>query len=102
MRIDPLDDLAVQLEHEPQHAVRGGVLGAEINRVIGDLRLGRAGAGDLLVMRQGGGDLGHIAPPVIPAKAGISSREVSAACAEIPAFAGMTSRAGITRKEVTS
>ena len=27
---------------------------------------------------------------VIPANAGISGQEVSAACAEIPAFAGMT------------
>jgi len=31
-----------------------------------------------------------MATSVIPADAGISGREVSAACAEIPAFAGMT------------
>ena len=37
MRVDPLDDLAVQLEDQPQNAVRGRVLGAEIDRVIGDV-----------------------------------------------------------------
>src|SRR6478752_6004334 len=31
MRIDAFDDLAVELEHEPQHAVRGGVLRPEID-----------------------------------------------------------------------
>ncbi len=43
MRIEPLDDLAVQLHHQPQHAVRGRVLGAEIDRVILDRDLARLG-----------------------------------------------------------
>ena len=34
MRIYALDDLAVQLHHEAQHAVRGRVLRAEIDRVV--------------------------------------------------------------------
>jgi hypothetical protein len=47
MRIDPLDDFAVQLHHEAQHAVRGRMLRAEIDRVIVDAgfgidRVGRA------------------------------------------------------------
>ena len=45
MRVDPLDDLAVQLHDQPQHAVRGRVLRAEIDRVIADRRVaGVAGA----------------------------------------------------------
>ena len=32
MRIDALDHFAVELQHEPQHAVRGGMLRAEIYR----------------------------------------------------------------------
>ena len=32
MRIDALDDLAVELQHEPQHAVRRRVLRPEIDR----------------------------------------------------------------------
>src|SRR5690348_3256298 len=31
MRIDPLDDLAVELEHEAQHAVRGRMLRPEVD-----------------------------------------------------------------------
>jgi hypothetical protein len=38
VRIGLLDDLAVELEHEPQHAVRGGMLRAEIQREVLDLR----------------------------------------------------------------
>jgi hypothetical protein len=34
MRIDTLHDLAVQLEHEAQHAVRGRMLRAEIDSEI--------------------------------------------------------------------
>ncbi len=34
MRIDPLDDLAVELQHEAQHAVRRRVLRAEIDRKL--------------------------------------------------------------------
>ena len=37
MRVDALDDLAVELHDQPQDAVRGGVLGPEIDRVIADL-----------------------------------------------------------------
>ena len=36
MRIDPLDDLAVQLHDQAQHAVRGRVLRAEVDRVVAD------------------------------------------------------------------
>ena len=36
VRVDALDDLAVQLHDQAQHAVRGRVLRAEIDRVIGD------------------------------------------------------------------
>ena len=36
MRIDPLDDLAVQLHDQAQHAMRGGMLRAEVDRVILD------------------------------------------------------------------
>ena len=32
MRIDALDDLAVELEHEPKHAVRRRVLRPEVDR----------------------------------------------------------------------
>ena len=45
MRIDPLDDLAVELEHQAQHAVRGRMLRPEIDRVVGDLAVRGAGAG---------------------------------------------------------
>ena len=36
VRIDPLDDLAVELHHHAQHAVRRRVLRAEVDRVVGD------------------------------------------------------------------
>src|SRR5690606_35007128 len=36
MRIDPLDDLTVELHHHPQHAVRRGMLRPEIDGVIRD------------------------------------------------------------------
>jgi hypothetical protein len=47
MGIDPLDDLAVELEHEPEHAVRGRMLRPEVDRVVGDLAVRRVGAGQL-------------------------------------------------------
>jgi hypothetical protein len=31
MRIDPLDDLAIKLEHEAEHTVSCGMLGTEID-----------------------------------------------------------------------
>ena len=37
VRIGALDDLAVELEHEPQHAVRRRVLRPKIHRVIANL-----------------------------------------------------------------
>ena len=40
MRVDALDDLAVELEHEAQDAVRGRVLRPEIDREIAELVLG--------------------------------------------------------------
>ena len=36
MRIDPFDDLAVELHHHAQHAVRRRVLGPEVDRVVCD------------------------------------------------------------------
>ena len=46
MRVDPLDDLAIQLCHQPQHAVGGRVLGPEVDRVVGNDII--AGGGRLL------------------------------------------------------
>src|SRR3546814_16522741 len=45
VRVDALNDLAVELEDEAQHAVRGGVLRAEVDRVVGDFDIddGRVG-----------------------------------------------------------
>ncbi len=37
MRVDPLDDLAVQLHDQAEHAVRRRVLRPEVDRVIADL-----------------------------------------------------------------
>ncbi len=37
VRIGALHDLAVELEHEAQHAVRGRVLRTEVQRVVLDL-----------------------------------------------------------------
>jgi hypothetical protein len=34
MRVHPLDYLAVELEHKPQHAMRRRMLGTEINREV--------------------------------------------------------------------
>ena len=34
--IDPLDNLAIQLHHHPQHTVCGRVLRPEVDRVVGD------------------------------------------------------------------
>ena len=40
MRIDALDNLAVELEHEAQHAVRRRMLRPEIDREVADVVLG--------------------------------------------------------------
>ena len=40
MRIDALDDLAVELEHEAQHAVRRRMLRPEIDREVADVVFG--------------------------------------------------------------
>ena len=37
VRVGPLDHLAVELQHEAQHAVRRRVLRAEVQRVVADL-----------------------------------------------------------------
>ena len=37
MRIDPLDDLAVELEHEAQHAVRGRMLRPEVDGEVAEV-----------------------------------------------------------------
>ena len=36
VRVDALDHLAVQLQHEAQHAVRRGVLGPEVDVEVAD------------------------------------------------------------------
>src|SRR6266581_2368243 len=41
-RIGTHNHLAVQLQHQPQHAVRRGMLRAEVERVVADLRHGSA------------------------------------------------------------
>ena len=46
MRIGALHHLAVQLQDQPQHAVRGGMLRAEIDRVVVDLDRGQGFFGD--------------------------------------------------------
>jgi hypothetical protein len=37
VRVGALDDLAVELEHQAQHAVGRRVLGPEVHRVVADL-----------------------------------------------------------------
>ena len=51
MRIGPLDDLTIQFQDQPQHAVRGRVLGTEIDRVAVDLDdlAGRLGVRDRVI-----------------------------------------------------
>src|SRR5690606_23746130 len=49
MRIDPLDDLAVELHHHPQHAMRRRMLRPEIDRVVRDDVV--AGGGRLVELR---------------------------------------------------
>jgi hypothetical protein len=44
MRIDALDHLAVELEHEAKHAVRRGVLRAEVDGEIADVGFSHGGA----------------------------------------------------------
>ena len=39
MRVDPLDHLAVELEHEAQHAMRRRMLRPEVDREIAEVRL---------------------------------------------------------------
>ena len=34
MRVDPLDHLAVELEHQAQHAMRRRMLGSEVDREV--------------------------------------------------------------------
>src|SRR5437016_5042200 len=36
MRIDPLHHLAVELQHQPQHAMRGGMLWSKIDGEVAD------------------------------------------------------------------
>ena len=40
MRVDAIHDLAVELQHEAQHAVRRGVLRPEIDGEVANFRLG--------------------------------------------------------------
>ena len=40
MRVDALDNLAVHLHDHAQHAVRGGMLRAEVERVVPDQSFG--------------------------------------------------------------
>jgi hypothetical protein len=43
MRIDALHDLAVELQHEPQHTVRRRVLGPEVEGEVAQRSLGHNG-----------------------------------------------------------
>ena len=45
VRVGTLDDLAVHLQHQPQHAVRRGMLGAEVQGEVLNLRHRAAAAG---------------------------------------------------------
>ena len=76
VRIDPLDDLAVELHHQPQHAVRRRVLRAEVDRVVGDRRRRRWSARPSL------------------GAAAISSSTMSARLRSAPACAGAGSALG--------
>ena len=71
MRIDPLDDLAVELHDEAEHAVRGGMLRAEVDRVVLDrdvARLRVRGVGVVLDLLDRGIDqgVGHWFCPPLP------------------------------------
>ena len=57
MRIDAFDDLAVELEHEAQHAVRGRMLRPEIDGEFAVVAVPLAGVG--LGVLACGFDLGH-------------------------------------------
>ncbi len=67
MRIDALDDLAVQFQHQAQHAVRGRVLRAEIERELAVvLFLGARGIGQFGDRMQVGNRMqvvSHVAQP---------------------------------------
>jgi hypothetical protein len=43
MRIDALDHLAIELQHEAQHAVRRRMLRAEIDREVAEIAFAHAG-----------------------------------------------------------
>ena len=49
MRIDALDDLAVELQHEAQHAVRRRMLRPEIDGEVADVRCSCHGGSPQLV-----------------------------------------------------
>ena len=51
MRIDALDDLAVQLQHQTQHAVRGRVLRAEVDREFALVHLARVRGPAVMLQR---------------------------------------------------
>jgi hypothetical protein len=48
MRVDPLDHLAVELEHEPQHAVRGRMLRPEIDGEVAKRGFGHSDFGSVV------------------------------------------------------
>ena len=56
MRIDPLDQFAVELQHEAQHAVRGGMLRAEIHREGAEVLFGHGNASRIGDERAGLGE----------------------------------------------
>ena len=63
MRVDPLDDFAVELEDQAQHAMRGGMLRAEIDRVFARLlRVAGADPGGADADVEGA-DVAHLASP---------------------------------------
>src|SRR5690242_4618257 len=63
MRIDALDDLAVEFEHQAEHPVRGGMLRSEIDGELAVLAFARLALGFSLV----GLDVGHHASTLLTA-----------------------------------
>ena len=58
MGVDPLDDLAIQFQDQPENAVRGRMLGTEVERVVADLGVVEA-RGAAVDERHRGGGVGH-------------------------------------------
>jgi hypothetical protein len=89
MRIDPLDDLAVQLHDQAQHAVRGRMLRAEIDRVVLDRGIARR---DRRVQPFGCcRDNQPLGVPSSRAGRGLAARHASASARALAALGGLLS-----------